>query len=502
MQRKKRLSIILIALLISAFLLSACSTDGDSTVTMLQVSEDGSIKLNLGSDDSESSKSSKTTESAAEESETGENTEGDTADGDSQSGDASSESTGSTGSSSNSSDSSSNSSSESSSSSDSSGSTSTGTVTHSHTSVSGGDPVTGTKANQRDYGSSYSNVHVDRYTMVPSENAISTAKTILSSITTSSMSEFEKVKAMHDWMVMNIDYDYARLYNNQLPTESHSADGALNNRLAVCDGYANLFQLFCDLSGIDCYVVTGVASGENHAWNQVYVGGYWYNIDVTWDDPITTSNGQQQSATDYSALGYSYFLLSDSDMNQDHTRDGSFTEHTCTAASRQMDAIRAGVPWRTSYVADSYEELVSIYQTMASSNISDADIYMTMSYANLYHAALAAGVTVNSVSYYAETIAGYTRYVVTLATSNGSVSVTSYYATVTSASELTTLFTNMKASGVNYEVNIYCVPQGSETMDSVQGWVQTACQNAAVGCNSYGIHSSGDTGYLTITLVF
>ena len=40
--------------------------------------------------------------------------------------------------------------------------------------------------------------------------------------------------------------------------------------------------------------------GKNHAWNMVKIGGYWYNVDVTWDD----------SRKDR----YYYFLKSDLDF--------------------------------------------------------------------------------------------------------------------------------------------------------------------------------------------
>ena len=37
---------------------------------------------------------------------------------------------------------------------------------------------------------------------------------------------------------------------------------------------------------IPCKSITGGTTNGGHAWNQVYVDGTWYYIDVTWDDPI------------------------------------------------------------------------------------------------------------------------------------------------------------------------------------------------------------------------
>ena len=37
---------------------------------------------------------------------------------------------------------------------------------------------------------------------------------------------------------------------------------------------------------INCDIVVGMADGELHSWNQVELGGDWYNVDLTWDDAI------------------------------------------------------------------------------------------------------------------------------------------------------------------------------------------------------------------------
>lgn len=59
---------------------------------------------------------------------------------------------------------------------------------------------------------------------------------------------------------------------------------------------------------------------ENHAWNYVQIDNYWYAIDATWDDPISTSGFVSQSAKER------YFLKGSSDMIKDHMPSGQFTE--------------------------------------------------------------------------------------------------------------------------------------------------------------------------------
>lgn len=53
----------------------------------------------------------------------------------------------------------------------------------------------------------------------------------------------------------------------------------------VCEGYSKAFQYLCDMSGINCYTVTGLMDGGTgaglHMWNIVPVDGLNYLVDVT-----------------------------------------------------------------------------------------------------------------------------------------------------------------------------------------------------------------------------
>ena len=56
-------------------------------------------------------------------------------------------------------------------------------------------------------------------------------------------------------------------------------------------------------------VEIGIGNGGGHAWNKVKVDGSWYNIDLTWDDPVSSRP----------ILSYDYFLVSDAVMKKDHS---------------------------------------------------------------------------------------------------------------------------------------------------------------------------------------
>lgn len=152
---------------------------------------------------------------------------------------------------------------------------------------------------------------------------------LLEEIVTPSMSEYEKVKAIHDYLVIHVDYDYDNLAAGTLPDTAFTAEGALLLHSAVCEGYARAFSLLCDLSGIENLLVYGTADDgtgvQPHAWNQVRVDGEWYNIDVTWDDPMM--NGQQ--VHDGSNMIYDYFLVPDLTLLGNHTARSPEELQTC-----------------------------------------------------------------------------------------------------------------------------------------------------------------------------
>lgn len=154
---------------------------------------------------------------------------------------------------------------------------------------------------------------------------------LLQEIITPSMSEYEKVRAIHDYLVIHVDYDYDNLAAGTLPDTAFTAEGALLLHSAVCEGYAKAFSLLCDQSGIENILVYGTADDgtgvQTHAWNQVRVDGEWYNIDVTWDDPLM--NGEQ--VTDGSNLIYDYFLVPDLTLLGNHTARITDPVQTCTS---------------------------------------------------------------------------------------------------------------------------------------------------------------------------
>lgn len=103
-------------------------------------------------------------------------------------------------------------------------------------------------------------------------------KNYLSKATT----DLEKEYVIHDYIIQSCTYDKVNYYKNTVPSIEHTAYGALVNGIAVCDGYSRAAQLFLRDSNIKSGVV--VSEEMNHAWNYVLIDGYYYFLDLTWDD--------------------------------------------------------------------------------------------------------------------------------------------------------------------------------------------------------------------------
>lgn len=137
------------------------------------------------------------------------------------------------------------------------------------------------------------------------QDAIAAAQRIVQQVVTPEMSDYDIVKTLHDYLVLNCKYDM-RLYTDSLPPTAYTGYGALIDGTAVCDGYAQAYAFMLEAAGIPCEF----ASGGNHGWNLVEVDGAWYHVDTTWDDPVPNRDGY---------VRYDYFLKSDAYMRRDHT---------------------------------------------------------------------------------------------------------------------------------------------------------------------------------------
>ena len=104
-------------------------------------------------------------------------------------------------------------------------------------------------------------------------------------------SDYKKEVWIHDYLVLHTAYGFPEGVDEE-QARPHESYDALVSHKAVCNGYAFGMKLLCDLCGIENRIVTGTGSGESHAWNLVKIGGDWYHVDVTWDDPSPDQEGR------------------------------------------------------------------------------------------------------------------------------------------------------------------------------------------------------------------
>ncbi|MGH2330987.1 stalk domain-containing protein [Thermoanaerobacter mathranii] len=142
------------------------------------------------------------------------------------------------------------------------------------------------------------------------------AKEIISQIIKPDMSDIDKVKAIHDYIVKNTKYDYENLINNTIPPESYTAYGVLIKGVGVCQGYTAAFNLLAQLARIDSLGVAGTGfnySGSMpHAWNMIRIDGKISYVDVTWDDPVPDQGDN---------VRYDYFNVTEEQLAKDHSWD-------------------------------------------------------------------------------------------------------------------------------------------------------------------------------------
>lgn len=147
------------------------------------------------------------------------------------------------------------------------------------------------------------------------DKAEEAAKSSVASCISTDMSETDKIKAVHDYLILNCAYDYDNYLADTIPDRSYRAYGALVEHIAVCQGYSAAFNLMAKYAGIKSVAVIGAlpdGAAGNHMFNAVYTGGEIFYIDVSADDPVPdrsgglTYNNYMKTASEFAEIGYTW----------------------------------------------------------------------------------------------------------------------------------------------------------------------------------------------------
>jgi Transglutaminase-like superfamily len=102
-----------------------------------------------------------------------------------------------------------------------------------------------------------------------------------------------RARAIFAWVTLNVKYldtsDKSEIWATPEHLDLQRPEKVLENRTAVCQGFANLFQALCSAVGIESQVVVGIVKdGEGevmrlgHAWVAARIQGKWHLFDPTW----------------------------------------------------------------------------------------------------------------------------------------------------------------------------------------------------------------------------
>ncbi|MGN1419932.1 MAG: fibronectin type III domain-containing protein [Eubacterium sp.] len=107
-------------------------------------------------------------------------------------------------------------------------------------------------------------------------------KDFLSGIDRSSMSDYEVLKEIHDYILDKCEYNY----DDMDDLNNYISAGVFIEEKAVCQGYALAFYRLCKELGFSVRYVSSDPNEGCHAWNLVYIGDAYYYVDTTWDDEL------------------------------------------------------------------------------------------------------------------------------------------------------------------------------------------------------------------------
>ncbi len=121
------------------------------------------------------------------------------------------------------------------------------------------------------------------------------------------LSDIQKALYLHDYICTHFEYD--------LDYQNYDIHTMLRDKKGVCQAYSLLYDELLECVGIESRPV--ISESLNHRWNEVLIDGNWYQVDVTWDDPVYDL---------FSRARHEYFLLSDNASQSVHKNAADIVE--------------------------------------------------------------------------------------------------------------------------------------------------------------------------------
>jgi len=156
--------------------------------------------------------------------------------------------------------------------------------------------------------------------------------TLANDITAGLSTDYDKLKAIHQWVTANIYYDYSNPGLITLSNYDYTLNDALlvlHTKKGICEGYANLSLSLLKAIGIDSRKVSGNINADgnsfyssedvidtlsNHSWYEAYVDGSWVICDPTFD----STNKYQDDSFQQGEPSLTFFDVSLESFSETH----------------------------------------------------------------------------------------------------------------------------------------------------------------------------------------
>lgn len=183
------------------------------------------------------------------------------------------------------------------------------------------------------------------------------AEKIVSAARAQSDSEYELELLLHDAVAQRVSYinPSTDVPDAENPPRHLTAVGALLDKKANCQGYADAFYLLATMAGFTVGRMNVFNSDGWHLVNTVLLEDKWYVVDVTFDDTVVYSDGVQPSYRLFNAgrdmcIEYEwgaemeYFPIADkSDSNYFYFNDAENTVFDYPKSFRSIDALAKSI---------------------------------------------------------------------------------------------------------------------------------------------------------------
>ena len=138
------------------------------------------------------------------------------------------------------------------------------------------------------------------------------ATSVLNSVTNNSMSTYEKVKAVYDWIINNMSYQIGFVIGEEIDSlinqygfyekdavEVFLATNGFGTHRGSCDNYSAMFVVLTRRIGLESYPISAITNtGGGHTTVNIKINGKWYNF-----DPQREDNSLKNGKITYLAFG-------------------------------------------------------------------------------------------------------------------------------------------------------------------------------------------------------